>query len=146
MRKFIAITASIIALASCSNDKIASQGKEAEGRSLDEAMYTPSKSAHHVDSAMTVARYVLGTSGRVDEQMVKRFIKDTVIRKVDSTGNGNFKVTNTVGKDTVYRIPLFDTLRVNGKPVYDSAKKVKLQLYYYDLPARWVLIDYNKSF
>jgi hypothetical protein len=133
MRKFIAIAIVSLALFSC-------------GGGEREKLAKQNASAHHMDSTVTVARYVLGNTGRVDEQQVKRFIKDTFVLKTDSTGN-QIITTKVPGKDTVYRIPLFDTLRGSDKkPVYDSAGKVKMQLYFYDLPAKWVLIDYNKSF
>jgi hypothetical protein len=99
----------------------------------------------HVDSQMTVARYVLGTTGKVDEQLVRRYIRDTVVQKADTVGD-QITITKVPGKDTFYLIPVVDTMREKGKAVYDSLKKPKFEVNYYKLPARWVLIDYNKSF
>ena len=100
---------------------------------------------HHIDSQMTVARYVLGPSGKVDEQLVKRYIKDTVVQKADTTGD-QITISKIPGKDTFYVIPVVVTMRKDGKAVYDSLKHPKFEVKYYTLPVKWVLIDYNKSF
>jgi hypothetical protein len=99
----------------------------------------------HLDSTLTVARYVLGPSGKVDEQLVKRYIKDTVVQKADTVGD-QITISKIPGKDTFYVIPVVDTVRKDGKAVYDSFKHPKFEVKYYTLPVKWVLIDYNKSF
>jgi hypothetical protein len=130
MRKFTFIAIISAGLFSC-------YGKQNQGAE-------PIKKSH-VDSQMTVARYVLGNTGKVDEQLVKRYIRDTLIQRADTVGN-QITITKVPGKDTIYQIPVVDTLRDKGKPVFDSLKRPKFQVNYYLLPARWVLIDYNKSF
>jgi hypothetical protein len=73
----------------------------------------------------------------------------TSIAYVNNISNNDHRFTiarkTTKGDKVTYQVPVLDTARINGNPVYDSARKVQFTLNWIPINDTLILQDYNKD-
>jgi hypothetical protein len=96
------------------------------------------------DTTLTEVKYIVDDWNKPVTGPVFRITKDTF--SYDNVGHSTDEITikKQWHRDSMYFIPMVDTLKQNGKVLYDSLKKPLAKINFHYIPRDFVLQDYNK--
>lgn len=109
------------------------------GKQLFTKSYKPQKA----DTCRTFCMcYLNPTTGTDTGAICIRITKDTS-EKIDNGDDSYKKISK---RDSLYFIPYLDTLRQNGRILYDTLKKARMTVNYRFYPAVFIIHDFDNHY
>jgi hypothetical protein len=94
------------------------------------------------DTLKTIVKFIWPNNGALMENYAFRITKDSFITKPDTMGDV-IRLNSHWDRVSFYNVPIVDSLRREGKAVYDSVNKTWFTTYWIKLSSKYIYHDFN---